>query len=312
MNVKNRIKLGLSAALVLLAAACSQEEDWAGTQTDSSVPVTLSATIDHGVQTRAATSETDDEATRCLLQIIESDGTTTTKRDVQAMDLGADGSYTATAMLNPYRTYTFLFWADGGEACYNAENLEAITIANGASGAGIAWYGSAIWSSSSESTTIEATLTHAVTKVTLQSTTEVPTNTTATISGVKEYKTFNVSNGEVSTEATYTHSGNGSGNTGDVFLFYALVDGNTQNLTLNTGAAEVKIPSVPLAANKHVILSGDVAAAGLKEFTFTATIDDSWGSTVTEDLVDFTQDASGNYTVYTRQGPAGMGRCCKR
>lgn len=298
MNIKHLFRLSLSAACVLLAAACSQEEYPAGTEADGLVPVTLSATIDHGVQTRAVTSDTDDEATRYLLQIIESDGTTTTKREVQAMDLGTDG-YTATAMLNPNNTYTFLFWADDGS--YTAIDLEAVTIADEASEVGIAWYGSASWNIS-EITEIKATLTHAVTKVTLQSTTAVSELMTATIKGVKEYSTFNVADGTVSNEASFTHSGYGSGQEGDVFSFYALVDGNTQNLTLNTGAAEVKIPSVPLAANKHVILSGDVAAAGLKEFTFTATIDDSWGSTVTEDLVDFTQDASGNYTVYTAKG----------
>lgn len=93
---------------MLLAAACSQEEYPAGMEADSFVPDTLSATIDHGVQTRA-TSTTDDEVKCCLLQIIESDGLSATNHDVQEMTLGDNDTYTASVMLNSTRTYEFLF-----------------------------------------------------------------------------------------------------------------------------------------------------------------------------------------------------------
>lgn len=66
-----------------------------------------------------------------------------------------------------------------------------------------------------------------------------------------------------------------------MFSFYALVDGSTQALTLNTGANDVEISNVPLAQNKHIILSGDVANVGWTEFTFLATINENWTSSST-------------------------------
>ena len=276
MNLKRNIFPMLAAAVLL--ASCSQDEVLTGAGQDGLVRVTLSAAATDGVQTRA-TSTADDPLGRCLIQILEKekDATEWTKGAVLGMTLGTDGTYTLTGvMLSPEKDYTFLFWADGGESHYAATDLTAVTMAASAQAAGIAYQTKVVWDGSEN---VEAELTHAVTKVSLNSTTAVPSTTTVSVTIPKAYGSFNVLEGTVSGEATtdYTHSGTGIGQTGNQFSFYALVDDETQTLTLNAGGRNVSIANVPLGPDKHVILEGDVAAAGWTTVSFTASAAKDWG-----------------------------------
>ena len=146
---------------------------------DGLVRVTLSAAVDEGVQARVTSTE-DDALGRCLVQILEKEkgATEWTKGAVQGMT-ESNGTYTlANVMLNPDKDYTFLFWADGGESHYAAADLTAVTMAEAAQGAGIAYQTKVTWDGSEE---VEAELTHAVTKVSLNSTTAVPASTTVAV-----------------------------------------------------------------------------------------------------------------------------------
>ena len=200
----------------------------------------------------------------------------------------ANGTYTITnVMLNPEKDYTFLFWADGGESYYTATDLTDVTMTSATGEAGIAYQTSEVWDGGEN---IEVELTHAVTKVSLQSTTVVPTSKTIDITIPKKYSSFNVLEGKVSGDATtYTHSSPGSGSDGDQFFFYALVEDATQNLTLNAGGGDVP--------NKHVILKGDVNGAGWTTVSFTASIDRNWGSTETEIIGLEIADGGSKYIV---------------
>ena len=276
MNLKRNIFPMLAAAVLL--ASCSQDEVLTGAGQDGLVRVTLSAAATDGVQTRA-TSTDDDPLDRCLIQILEKekDATEWTKGAVQGMTPGTDGTYTLTGvMLSPDKEYTFLFWADGGESHYAATDLTAVTMAASAQAAGIAYQTKVVWDGSEN---VEAELTHAVTKVSLNSTTAVPSTTTVAVTIPKTYSSFNVLEGTVSGEATtgYTHSGSGTGAVGDQFSFYALVDDETQTLTLNAGGRNVSIANVPLGPDKHVILEGDVAAAGWTTVSFSVSAAKDWG-----------------------------------
>lgn len=279
MNIKRNIFAMLAAAVLL--ASCSQDEVMTDTGPDGLVPVTLSAAVGDGVQTRATTTD-EGPLDRCLIQILEKekDEAEWTKGAVRKMD-EANGTYTLTnIMLNPEKDYTFLFWADGGMSYYTATDLTDVTIASETGKAGIAYQTSEVWDGGDN---IEVELTHAVTKVSLQSTTVVPTSKTIDITIPKKYSSFNVLEGKVSGDATtYTHSSPGSGSDGDQFFFYALVEDATQNLTLNAGGGDVNITSVPLGPNKHVILRGDVDGAGWTTVNFTASVQTTWGSTPTE------------------------------
>ena len=285
MNLKRNIFPMLAAAALL--ASCSQDEVLTGAGQDGLVRVTLSAAATDGVQTRA-TSTDDDPLDRCLIQILEKekDATEWTKGAVQGMTPGTDGTYTLTGvMLSPDKEYTFLFWADGGESHYAATDLTAVTMAASAQEAEIAYQTKVVWDGSEN---VEAELTHAVTKVSLNSTTAVPSTTTVAVTIPKAYGSFNVLEGTVSGEATtdYTHSGSGTEQTGNQFSFYALVDDETQTLTLNAGGRNVSIANVPLGPDKHVILEGDVAAAGWTTVSFTVSAAKDWGSTVGLEFAD--------------------------
>ena len=293
MNIKRNIFAVLAASVLL--ASCSQDEVMTDTGPDGLVPVTLSAAMGDGVQTRAATTD-DAPLDRCLIQILEKekDEAEWTKGAVQKMD-EANGTYTLTnIMLNPEKDYTFLFWADGGESYYTATDLTDVTIASETGEAGIAYQTSKAWDGGEN---IEVELTHAVAKVSLQSTTVVPTSKMIAITIPKKYSSFNVLEGKVSGDATtYTHSSSGSGSDGDQFFFYALVEDATQNLTLNAGGGDVNITSVPLGPNKHVILRGDVDGAGWTTVNFTASVDEDWGSTATE-IIGLEMADDGTYIV---------------
>ena len=294
MNIKRNIFAVLAAAVLL--ASCSQDEVMTDTRYDGLVPVTLSAAVGDGVQTRAATTD-EGPLDRCLIQILEKekDEAEWTKGAVQKMD-EANGTYTLTnIMLNPEKDYTFLFWADRGMSYYTATDLTDVTIASETGEAGIAYQTSEVWDGGEN---IEVELTHAVTKVSLQSTTVVPTLKTIDITIPKKYSSFNVLEGKVSGDATtYTHSSPGSGSDGDQFFFYALVEDATQNLTLNAGGGDVDITSVPLGPNKHVILRGDVDGAGWTTVNFTASVDRNWGSTETEIIGLEIADGGSKYIV---------------
>ena len=275
MNIKRNIFAMLAAGVLL--ASCSQDEMMTDAGHDGLVRVTLSAAATEGVQTRATSTE-DDPLSRCLVQILEKEKEATewTKGAVQGMT-ESNGTYTLTGvMLNPDKDYTFLFWADGGESHYAAADLTAVTMAEAAQGAGIAYQTKVTWDGSEE---VEAELTHAVTKVSLNSTTAVPATTTVTVTVPNTYGSFNVLNGTVSGEATasYAHSGPGTAQAGNQFSFYALVDDETQTLTLNAGGSDASIASVPLGPDKHIILEGDVAGAGWTGVSFSVSAAKDWG-----------------------------------
>lgn len=304
MNIKRNIFAVLAAAVLL--ASCSQDEVMTDTGPDGLVPVTLSAAVGDGVQTRATTTD-EGPLDRCLIQILEKekDEAEWTKGAVRKMD-EANETYTLTnIMLNPEKDYTFLFWADGGMSYYTATDLTDVTIASETGKAGIAYQTSEVWDGGDN---IEVELTHAVTKVSLQSTTVVPTSKTIDITIPKKYSSFNVLEGKVSGDATtYTHSSPGSGSDGDQFFFYALVEDATQNLTLNAGGGDVNITSVPLGPNKHVILRGDVDGAGWTTVNFTASVDEIWGNDENVDILGYNYDANtGIYNVTSEEGLRAM------
>ena len=263
MNQTARIyKMNKKATVLMLAAtallaSCSQSEGLL--PSGDLVPVTIHASLDEAIQTIG----------RCLLQVVENGVPGT----VQEMTL-SDGSYTASLQLATGSTYTFLFWADNVKD--EVSNLSKVSYSSG-----IAYADRVEWDNKS---TIEAELTHVVTKVTLQTTGTLESGHGGSIQIPNTYAEYNVSTGKPSgtvSAQSYTYSATSdiSGteeNPAEVAVFYALVDGSgMQNLTLNNGA-ETPIPNVPLAPNTHVILRGDVQNVGFTTATITATADTDW------------------------------------
>lgn len=270
MNKKATV---LMLAATALLASCSQSEGLL--PSGDLVPVTIHASLDEAIQTRA-----DGETIgRCLLQVVENN----VPGKVQKMD-ASDNGYTASLQLATGSTYTFLFWADNVKD--EVSDLSKVSYSSG-----IAYADRVAWDNKS---TIEAELTHVVTKVTLQTTGTLEKDKKGSIQIPKTYAEYNVSTGKPSgtaSEKSYTYSASSTINgteqaPAEVAVFYALVDGNeTQNLTLNNGA-ETSIPNVPLAPNTHVILRGDVQNVGFTTATITATANSNWE---TEESVEIKQ-----------------------
>ena len=284
---KFRTLLVLAAAVLL--ASCSQDEVMTASP-GGLVPVTLSAAVGDGVQTRAAT---EGEAKRCVIQILEKNGDGwsnaiglgigTNPIDMEP-DVNNSSQFTLTGvLLNPDKEYTFLFWADEDKEFYDASDLENVKIVNGNS-TNIAWQGKATWNKT-EGSTITAELTHAVAKVTLQSITAVESGRKFVLSNLTEYNGFDVMNGTANGEVvTPGHEGTGTGASGDLLSFYALVTDENQELKLTSGegGGVESIPNVPLAPNTHVVLKGNVQDAGWTTVNFTASVETTWDSTPIE------------------------------
>ena len=291
MNIKRNIFAVLAASVLL--AACSQDEVMTDTGPDGLVPVTLSAAVGDGVQTRATPD--DGKAMRCVIQILEKNGDGWSNAiglgfEKNPIDIEPDGNnpsqFTLTGvLLNPDKEYTFLFWADEDKEFYDASDLENVKIVNGnATNIAIAWQGKTTWDKT-EGSTITAELTHAVAKVTLQSKTPVQSGRKFVLSNLTEYNGFDVMNGTANGDiVTPGHEGTGTGASGDLLSFYALVTDENQELKLTSGegGGVVSIPNVPLAPNTHVVLKGDVQDAGWTTVNFTASVETTWDSTPIE------------------------------
>ena len=302
--MRNRFRTLLVLAAAVLLASCSQDEVMTDTGPDGLVPVTLSAAVGDGVQTRAAT---EGEAKRCVIQILEKNGDGWSdaiglgleKNPIDMEPVGNNpAQFTLTGvLLNPDKEYTFLFWADENKGFYDAGDLENVKIVNG-NAMNIAWQGKATWDKTES--TITAELTHAVAKVTLQSTTAVASGRKFVLSNLTEYNGFNVlagtANGGIVTPG---HEGTGTGASGDLLSFYALVTDENQELKLTSGegGGVVSIPNVPLAPNTHVILKGDVQEAGWTTVDFTTSVETTWGSTPTEIIGLEIADGGNKYIV---------------
>ena len=149
--MRNRFRTLLVLAAAVLLASCSQDEVMTDTGPDGLVPVTLSAAVGDGVQTRAAT---EGEAKRCVIQILEKNGNGWSdaiglgleKNPIDMEPVGNNpAQFTLTGvLLNPDKEYTFLFWADEGKDFYDASDLENVKIVND-NATNIAWQGKATW-----------------------------------------------------------------------------------------------------------------------------------------------------------------------
>ena len=315
---KFKFRTPLMLAASVLLASCSQDELMTDTGSDGLVPVTLSAAVGDGVQTRTIDADNDEKPTRCYVQAFTTadNGTTLTPAPgdlASPLDMGeptAEGTFSlANVYLNPKETYVFLYWADDAEEPYDEltdlRNVDYNIYR-------IAWAKrSETWKyQESEPTEITAELQHVVAKVTLKTTTNVEAGSKITVTVPTTYTRYNVADETVIQEVitkdtpfehTVTNAITGTKDGAEVFSFYALVDEANQNLTLTNGTNSQQVSNVPLGPNKHTTLVGDVRNLGLTNVTFTASVETTWGSTpiIGE---GYEVDSEGNYTVTTAEG----------
>ena len=248
-----------------------------------------------GMQTRAAG---DEAAARCYVQILNGDGTELEDGNSKPIPMELKGgSFTTMVYLNGNKTYDFLFWADtettNADQSNAPANLRAVAYTNGQT---IAWAGKIedkVW----EANGIEIDLKHVVSRVTVITTSNftVDDKYSLTVTVPTVYGTYNVEasavveDSEVSggymldvTDGTYTADT-------EVAHFYVLGNNESnQNLTLQyDGPNEnpvITITEVPVLANYHITLKGDIYNAGLVNGNIIATTTTGWDTPETGDI----------------------------
>ena len=259
--------LGMAAML----ASCGQDE-LGGAQTGGAV--TITATVDNGIGSRASTYDTDDVTIdQCLLEVYDAGGSTLVAQ-AEGVQGAQEGTFTFTVGgLDPEAQYDFLFWADNKAAAAYAGTLKGRALAGGADlSQALAFQGRIEGATADEATAV--TLTHAVAKVTLKTTGALAAGDKVTLSMAGVAGTWDVLGGTATGDATaeYAHTLASAiaqpqdaaevatfyvpaptlGSTHDVAIGYASADG--------AKAGNAAVTNVPLKANYRTVIKGDVAA----------------------------------------------------
>ena len=318
--MKRTVFSTLMSAVLVLLASCSQGDDLS--PAGGFVPVTLSVAVaEDGAATRATTAGEDELPTRGFVQIFttEDNGQTIVPAGgdlagVKPMTSNGGGSFSLSGIyLNPNDTYVFLYWADNAASTAPApDDMNGVTYTAGT----IAFaHRSDPWNyTTSGNANISATLTHAVAKVTLKTTTDLEVGSSITVTLPTTYTTYDVETGAVAGNAAShdysfiaTSAITGTTDGAEVFSFYALVADELQPVTITNADENIgsEVTNVPLAPNRHTTLVGDVRNVGMEEVTFTAGIDEDWGDGGTIDFPRYDLTAGsvvinedGEYYIY--------------
>ena len=261
----------LMLAAAALLASCSQDDALQSTvhNNEGLKPMTITASLPtDGMQTRAAG---DEAATRCYVQILNGDGTELDDGNSEPIPMDPEGgTFTTTVFLKGDNTYDFLFWADTETTTGQNVPTDLTAVAYTNNGQTIAWAGKIedkVWDAKG----IEIGLEHVVSRVT------VITTSNFTVDG-KHPLTVTVPT--VYGDGTYTADT-------EVAHFYVLGDGN-QNLKLWYKGPkendEITITGVPVSANTHITLKGDIYNAGLVNGNFSVTTSTGWTTPEESDI----------------------------
>ena len=282
-------------AAAALLASCSQDDALQSTVNNNEglKPMTITASLpSEGMQTRAAG---DAAAARCYVQILDKDGNPLEDNNSVPIEMTPNGgTFSTLVYLNGNETYDFLFWADTEKTNDDKSNapadLKAVAYTNGQT---IAWAGK-IDNNPWNADGVEIDLKHVVSRVTVmtESEFEVSDKWPFTVTVPAVYSEYNVETGEVTGQVDNGYTFSAASTTYDanteVGHFYVLGDGSTQRLALHYKGPlknpAIVINEVPVSANTHITVKGNIYNAGLVDGYITATVDVNWDPEVTEDF----------------------------
>ena len=295
----NRKLSTLMLAAAALLASCSQDDALQNTVNNNEglKPLAITASLPtDGMQTRAEGDDTGDAAAaRCYMQILDKDGNPLADGNSDPIEMTPNGSTFSTLVyLNGNETYDFLFWADTEKTNDDKSNapadLKAVAYTNGQT---IAWAGK-IDNNPWNADGVEIDLKHVVSRVTVmtESEFEVSDKWPFTVTVPAVYSEYNVETGEVTGQVDNGYTFSAASTTYDanteVGHFYVLGDGSTQRLALHYNGPlknpAIVINEVPVSANTHITVKGNIYNAGLVDGYITATVDGNWKPEVTEDF----------------------------
>ena len=268
--------------LALLATSCSQDE-LPGNGEDAPVTgqtqtYTFTVSPDITMEGDAATRSEGTDAempTRCFMQVYDAAGVTKVTDPIAGTS--SSDNYTFTVELASNAEYTYLFWADNGNQ--DISNLTAVPYQ-----AGTVAYAYSTTGSPEEVTGTTVSLKHAVAKLTLQTTTETSAEAgeavRVTATCASSYNVAAPANSEFSSQTAekfFEAATNFTDNNPEVATFYFIPQGE-QSVDVEFHLLKQTIESVPLAANTHVTLQGDLSEDNPK-----------WGATseYVKDKIDF-------------------------
>ena len=281
----------MAFAVALLAASCSQDElledggDTPVTGQTQTYTFTVSPDIvmEGDAKTRTPTATTDDQPTRCYMQVYDAAGGTKVTDPIPGTS--SSDNYTFTVKLASNAEYTYLFWADNAET--SITDLTAVSYT-----AGTVAFAYRTKGAPEEVTGKTVSLKHAVAKLTLQTTTETSAEAgeavRVTATCASSYNVADPANSEFSQQTlvkTFEGPTNVAANK-EVASFYLIPNDEAQSVDVEFHLLKQSIESVPLAANAHVTLQGDLSENNTK-----------WGATkeYAEKQIDrFFKDEDGN------------------
>ncbi len=254
----------MAFAVALFATSCSQDElledggDAPVTGQTQTYTFTVSPDIvmEGDARTRTPTATTDDQPTRCYMQVYDAAGVTKVTDPIAGTS--SNDNYTFTVELASNAEYTYLFWADNGNQ--DISNLTAVPYQ-----AGTVAYAYHTTGTPEEVTGTTVSLKHAVTKLTLQTTTETSAEAGETVrvtaTCASSYNVAAPANSTFSQQTlvkTFEGPTNVAANK-EVASFYFISKDEAQSVDVEFHLLKQTIESVPLAANTHVYLRGDLS-----------------------------------------------------
>ena len=259
-------------AVALFAASCSQDElpgdggDTPVTGQTQTYTFTVSPDIlmEGEAGTRTPTATTDDQPTRCFMQVYDAAGVAQVTVPIAGTPSNDNGDYTFTTKLFSNTEYTYLFWADNANV--EVTDLQAVPYQAGTVAFSYRTKGTP---ETVAKTTVS--LEHAVTKLTLQTTTETSVKADEVVRVTASCaSSYNVAAPASSTfssqtaEKVFEAATNFTGENPEVASFYFIPENEEQDVDVEFHLLKQTIESVPLVANFHVYLQGDLSESNPK------------------------------------------------
>ncbi len=283
----------MAFAVALLAASCSQDElpgeggDTPVTGQTQTYTFTVSPDIvmEGEAGTRTPTATMDDQPTRCFMQVYDAAGVTQVTVPIAGTPSNDNGDYTFTTKLFSNTEYTYLFWADNANV--EVADLQAVPYTAGTVAFSYRTKGTP---ETVAKTTVS--LEHAVTKLTLQTTTETSVDAEEAVRVTASCaSSYNVAAPAKSTFSSQTAEkvfdvATDIAANKEVASFYFIPRDEEQDVDVEFHLLKQTIENVPLVANIHVYLQGDLSEDNPK-----------WGATseyAKKQIDRFFKDENGN------------------
>ena len=322
---KNKLTWLPAAMMALFVTACSNEENIPGTDGNGSGVITFTVNPDYGVKTRAGIATLPNgKALRCIMEVYDDTSgniVAGSRKTVTITDASTPIEFTLEK--KPGAAYTVAFWADFTATATPENDVYYDTATNGLKEIafnpsntddfnGEAFYGNVAIDDKGTAATTDITLTHAVSMVTLKTTTQLENLKSVKVTygeaggANAPMSAFNAVTGALAGTAATVAKVNkvdnaqtpSDGAPYDFHTFYVFAPNDAQsviNMTVEmctddagtTAVETINIPNVPIRANYKTNIKGDYS---IQPNTFSIICTAGWSA---EELIPLWDGTSG-------------------